>query len=288
MDLTAKRPRKRIVAFDRERFKTIVHYVCWVCEDPRVLGPIKLNWILWYADRNVHLLQGQPLAGATYVKRPYGPLAKALTPVLGELEKERLVAIRPRSHGVALEQYFAIRGPSLSALRPEHVSQLEAAIRHVCFDPKAPVLNQQAHDRVWRVARVGETLPYYTVLSGAAGDLLEADLDWAIRELRQHRFDTDWKEMEELRELNFRIEDACKALVWFLTREPSAGIQIPNGRDPAFIYKQRGNRALDVPDISVIYKVDLEEVVLGRFRYTFPDAEDEDESSDIAPLAQPY
>ena len=58
---------------------------------------------------------------------------------------------------------------------------------------------------------------------------MEGDLDWAIRELRQHRFDTDWKEMEELRELNFRIEDACRALVWFLTREPSAGIQIPNG-----------------------------------------------------------
>jgi hypothetical protein len=288
MDLTSKRPRKRIVAFDRERFKTIVHYVCWVCEDPRVLGPVKLNWILWYADRNVHLLQGQPLAGATYVKRPYGPLARALTPVLGELENEQLVAIRPCSHGLEMEQYFATRSPSLAALRPEHVSQLEAAIRHVCFDPQAPVFNKKAHDRVWRVARVGETLPYYTVLSGAAGELLEEDIDWATREVRRHRFETDWKEMEELRELNFRIEDACKALVWFLTREPSAGVQIPNGRSSVFIYKQRGSRALDVPDISVIYKIDLEEVVLGSFRYTFQGAEDEDEPSGTAEVAHSF
>jgi hypothetical protein len=273
------RPR-RVPLFDRHRFRTAVHYVCWVCEDPRVLGPVKLSRVLWYADRNTNLASGEPITGATYVKRPYGPVARPLAPVLRELEQDGAIAIRMHSHGTDMEQYFAIQAPAIAELRPEHVSTLDAAIRHVCFDPHASVANRKEHDRVWRVARVGETLPHYTVFSGIPGDLSEADMDWAVREARRAPLETNWKEMEELRELNPRIEDACKAVVWYLSREPSAGVPVPAGRESVFLHKQRGHRALDVPDICVLYRLDLEELILGPFRYGFVNVEEDDEAGD--------
>lgn len=275
-DPTSTHSRPGVITFDRDRFKAVVHYVIWICEDPRSLGPVKLNRVLWYADRNAYLLHGEPLAGATYVKRPYGPLARALAPVIRELEQESAVAARVRSHNVNMEQYFARHAPRLTGLRPEHIGVLEAATRSVCFDQQAPILNKKAHDRVWRVARVGEVLPFFTVFAGLSGDMLDADMDWALREAHRGRFHADWKEMEELRGVNPAIENACKALVWFLSREPSAGMPIGNGGSSTFIYKQKGHQAFNIPDICVIYRFDLEELVLGSFRYTFYGAEDED------------
>src|SRR5687767_11549584 len=85
------------VKFDRDRFKSLVHYICWRCEDPRILGSVKLNKVLWYTDRIHYLRAGQPVTGATYVKQQSGPTARALSPVIAELEKEGAVATRERS-----------------------------------------------------------------------------------------------------------------------------------------------------------------------------------------------
>lgn len=271
--------RRRRIVFDRQRFKTIIHYVCWICEDPRILGPVKLNRILWYADRNAYLLHGDPLAGVTFIKRPHGPLAKAVAPVLRELESEGVLATRSRSHSVETEQYFARRSPSLYGLGPEQLSVLEAVIRHICFDPTTRVFNKKAHDRVWRVARLGETIPHCTVFAGRPAEVTEEDLEWAAREARRPHFVPNWKEMDELRELNPRIEEACKGLVWFLSREPSAGVPVPNGGSSVFFYKQTGSKSFDVPDICVTYKVELEELVLGGFRFTFYGAVEDEEAN---------
>jgi hypothetical protein len=135
---------------------------------------------------------------------------------------------------------------------------------------------------VWRVARVGEVLPYFTVFAGVPADMQDVDLDWALREVRRSRFRPDWKDIEELRGVNPAIENACKALVWFLSREPSAGIPVGNGGSSVFVYKQKGHPTFNLPDICVIYKFDLEELVLGSFRFTFEGAEDEDADGEEA------
>jgi hypothetical protein len=130
-DPTSTHSRYGAITFDRDRFKAVVHYVVWICEDPRSLGPVKLNRILWYADRNAYLLHGEPLAGATFVKRPYGPPSRALAPVIRELEQKGAIAARARSHNVDMEQYFALHPPRLAGLRPEHIASLEAAARRL-------------------------------------------------------------------------------------------------------------------------------------------------------------
>lgn len=38
------------MAYNAEKFKALVHYICWKVEDPRQLGATKLNNILWFSD----------------------------------------------------------------------------------------------------------------------------------------------------------------------------------------------------------------------------------------------
>lgn len=38
------------MAYNAEKFKALVHYICWKVEDPRQLGATKLNKILWFSD----------------------------------------------------------------------------------------------------------------------------------------------------------------------------------------------------------------------------------------------
>jgi hypothetical protein len=259
-----------ITGFDGTPLKAAVHYVCWVCEDPRSLGPARLNRILWYTDRNVLLTTGRPLFGATFWKRPQGPVAKPLQYALSALINEGAVALRARSHAVDFEQYFAIKSPDLSVLGADHLSQLEAAIRGVCLDSNAPILRRDAHDAVLRAARVGEVLPPHTAFAGASADVHEEDLEWAANEARRPASEPNWSELEELRRVNRRSADAYKAVTWYLSREPEAGCAVPHVQRSAFFYKQQGDDSLGVPDIGVVYDVNLGELVLIKLRFDFP------------------
>lgn len=77
------------MAFDRNRFKALFHYICWQCKsNPSTLGAVKINKALWVADFTSYYRSGEPLTGTRYVKRQYGSVPSAIVPVLQELEAE--------------------------------------------------------------------------------------------------------------------------------------------------------------------------------------------------------
>src|SRR5258707_6058665 len=81
--------------FDREKFKALVHYVCWSRkDDTSKLGSTKLNKILWLSDFVKYYRSGASITGARYVKRQFGPVPRAIMPVLAELESEGAVFTR--------------------------------------------------------------------------------------------------------------------------------------------------------------------------------------------------
>jgi Protein of unknown function (DUF4065) len=271
-------PQRRVnprIKFDRDRFKALVHYICWRCEDPRILGPMKLNKVLWYTDRIHYLRAGQPVTGATYVKQQSGPAARALGPVIDELEKEGGVATRERSWSSDMTQYFARQEPNLSVFKPQEISLVDSVIEAVCLRDALPSTDARADAQVWRLAHIGETLPYCTVFAARPGEITKRDLDWAIDQIRNGRGEINLKELEELSALNPRIEEAYAALDWHLSRDLSIGIQVPVSNASFFAYKQSGNGPLSLPSILVLYTVDLNEPVVCRIRFGF-DAEQEE------------
>lgn len=225
-----------------------------------MLSRERLSRVLWYTERNVQLLTGRPLTGATYVKQHDAPQARPLAAVLLELEKAGDVAVRRESAGeYETEQYFALRKPDISALSAEMISSLDITMRDICFGVKASIPNKDAHDRILRAAAVGEIIPYYTIFAGQQASIERIDLDWALRELHRRPERQSALDIDALGVMG----EACKALWWHLLREPSVGISVPILGESVFIYRQRGATST-VSDIVALYKMDLDELlVLG-------------------------
>src|SRR5713226_8962653 len=97
------------------KFKALVHYICWRCADPTKLGAAKLNKVLWRADFKAYLELGEPVTGATYVKRQYGPVPFSILPSLRELEDEGKISIREVEYFERpKKEFFALTRPDLS------------------------------------------------------------------------------------------------------------------------------------------------------------------------------
>lgn len=268
-------PRSERLRFDRTKFRALVHYVCWVCEDPRLLGPVKLGRLLWYAERNEYIDSGQQLSGATFVKRSYGPAPRALDAVLRELEKDRVIATRSRDRDSEGTQYFAMVKPDVSLLRAEQISSIERIIRGVCFEGSTSIPHQAAHDRISRVAAIGESLPCYTAFAGEPGAIWERDIAWAINQVRLVSLERRLEELRELQARSERVEEACLGLWWHLSRDPSVGTSLPGIRDSFFVYKQAGI-TVGIPDILTVYTLDLDELIMTGLHLEFDEVSDTD------------
>jgi hypothetical protein len=273
--LTPQRASSHRTRFNRVKFKALVHYVCWRCEDPRLLGTVKLNKVLWYAERIWYLRTGQPIAGATYLKQQHGAVAKTLAPLVVELEKEGALSTREWPHGGSLMQYFARFEPDLSMFTAPEISVVDSLIETICFRDASLPVDLAADEQVWKLAQIGETLPYYTVFAARAGEILKRDIDWAVEHVRRGIGDPGLDELEELRKLNPRIDEAYAALEWHLTRDPSAGLPIPVSNTSFFLYKQSHNGPLTIPGIAVIYMIDLGELMICRVRFDFNEEDEE-------------
>jgi hypothetical protein len=266
--------------FNRDRFRALVHYVVWICEDPRSLGPHRLNRVLWYSDRNVYLESGRPITGATYIRQQGGPQARPLQPMLVELEKDGVIARRLADRSGEFDLLFAIRRPDLSHFKADEISVVEAVTRVVCLDSRGSIAHQAAHDRVWQAAQIGEVLPYFTVFAGRPGDILASDIDWGMRMLhpREGRTPAGTNEppmMAGAGKLVDRHQEAVDAALWHLNRDPSIGISLPATRASWFIYKQAGLAHLAVPDVVVVYGFDVDEFMLETVRLGSADDDDE-------------
>src|SRR5271166_5729100 len=102
--------RKRRVAFDRENFKRLVHYVIWRAGERDGFGAVKLNKVLWFSDARAFMLRGKPITGASYIREKWGPVPRPMMPIREELEREGAIK-------VWVDRHFDFSSTRLQALR---------------------------------------------------------------------------------------------------------------------------------------------------------------------------
>jgi hypothetical protein len=168
-----------------EKFKSLVHYICWRCADPTKLGAVKLNKVLWRADFKAYLELGEAVTGATYVKRQYGPVPSAILQAQRELQAEGRISIREvEYYEKGKREFFALTRPDLSLFNADEISLIDEAIEYVTEKHTARSISEESHDRIWELARIGEEIPYYTVFSKPA-EITEDDIEWAKTKLAE-------------------------------------------------------------------------------------------------------
>jgi len=176
------------MAYNGGKFKTLVHYICWKVEDPRRLGATKLNKILWFSDLLTYLNFNAPVTGARYVKRQFGPVPVALLPVVEELRNDGKLAVRDVEYfGKPKREYFALETPDVSSFSPEEISLIDSIIQSVCEDHTASSISELTHNEAWKMAEIGEDLPFFTVFSSRSGEIDEQDIAWADSQIEKLR-----------------------------------------------------------------------------------------------------
>lgn len=166
-------------SYDGDKFKNLVHYVCSIAPNPKVLGATKLNKILWYSELNSFLSLGKPITGAKFVKRQFGPVAKATLPVLENLRSEGAIIIIDTEHfGKPKKEYISVRRPDLSSFTPEEISIITQVTEVICTRHTASSISLASHDDIWEMAEIGEDIPLSTVFA-VRGEVTEDDVAWA-------------------------------------------------------------------------------------------------------------
>jgi hypothetical protein len=169
------------VQLDREKLKDVVHYICDRCP-PSDLGNVKLHKILYFADMLHFNDTAQPLTGVEYVKQPFGPTARHLTWAVAELEREGRLGVSQRSYyGFTKRDYTSLAPPVRARLTNLQVQLLDHVIDFVCART-AREISELSHNAAWEAARIGEVLPYYTVMGWEPGELTDDDIAWAVTE----------------------------------------------------------------------------------------------------------
>ena len=171
------------MTFDQEKFRTLVHYICWKCKDPSKLGATKLNKVLWLSDFLWYRETGDPITGASYVKREFGPVPRAILPALRKLEEEGSITIEETEyHGFPKRQFLVHKEPSIDCFTSDEVELVNNVITYVCDGHTAKSISDQSHDHIWEAAKDGEEIPYATVFANP-GKVSDRDRAWALKEL---------------------------------------------------------------------------------------------------------
>lgn len=162
------------------KFKELVHYICFKCDGVSDLGATKLNKTAWYSDVFHYLSHGTPITSETYVKQQFGPVPKHILSVLDELVgKGKIEIIDTNFHGFKKKEYISLVEPDVSVFSAEEVSTIEDAIGFVCDGNTASSISAYSHDHVWKAASIGEEIPIYAMLVSEVGDVTAEDLAWA-------------------------------------------------------------------------------------------------------------
>jgi len=169
-----------LVIFSRDKFKTLVHYICWKCSDPDKLGAVKLNKVLWFSDTIAFCKTGKPITGVQYVKQKFGPVPKPIVPILRELANEQALLVQDISfYGRSKRHYISLRDPDYSVFTQDQLEIVDEVLQTIVSDHSAASISNLTHDRVWKLAEVGETIPHFAALACQLGKINEDDMAWA-------------------------------------------------------------------------------------------------------------
>lgn len=170
---------------DFTKFKALVHYICEKAENPSVLGAIKLNKVLWYSDVINYMVTGSSMTGETYVKRQHGPVPRHVLKAVDELVSEdKIIRGRADHFGHLKNEYIAIQESDKTLFSGADIALVDEAFEYVCLNHTAKSISEETHGIIWKIASIGEVLPYETVFASGVGEVNEDDTKWAADKLR--------------------------------------------------------------------------------------------------------
>ena len=164
--------------FNRDKFKTLVHYVIWRAGKRDWFGAVKLNKVLWFSDTEAFAHTGKSITGATYTRQQFRPVPKAIMPVRSELERDGAISVARVNK---LDRMTPLKKPSeMRALFTDaEMAIVDYWIEHIATYETAQSISAKSHDYAWQIASLGETLPMTASLAVRIRAPDGSEMDWA-------------------------------------------------------------------------------------------------------------
>lgn len=172
--------------FDREKLKNLIHYVIWKTSGWDGFGATKLYKVLWFAEARAYVLRKRGITGATYIREEHGPVPKGGPQLRSELVDEGRISQQLIDRGAYKSWVFkALVAPLKDFLSSEDRQDVDWWIEHIDSEHTATSISDLSHNYGWEIAKQGEELPLYAILSNRFREPTETELVTAREKARE-------------------------------------------------------------------------------------------------------
>ena len=166
--------------FDEQKFKALVLYVIWRTGDVRDFGATKLNKVLWFSDARSFEALGQSITGETYIRQKFGPVPRHIVPTLEDLQNEGAVQSWTEPYFDFEVTRYRAHGPADTSLfSADQLGLIDWWIKHIAEQHTAISISEASHDYAWKIAKLGEELPFHAFLASRIRQPRDDELAWA-------------------------------------------------------------------------------------------------------------
>ncbi|WP_137113337.1 Panacea domain-containing protein [Mesorhizobium sp. GR13] len=173
-------------AYDRNRLKALVHYVIWKAGAHPDFGATKLNKIAWFSDAKSYVLTGQSITGAPYTRQEHGPVPRDIMPIRDQLVSDGAIKQwKDRKYSKPVWCFRSLQTPDQNAFSSNERKTIDYWIDTIVKEHTAESASELSHDYGWEIAKMGETLPFYSVLAERVRAPVGEELEWAKKTARE-------------------------------------------------------------------------------------------------------
>lgn len=146
-----------------ERLREMILYITKRHQGDETFGATKLNKILFFSDFFSYFENGEPVTGTAYKKDEFGPVPADIETVLEQMKADGEIQERFLKRGRFKQKVFAPkREANLQNFTEAQKAQVERFIKSFAGQSNGDV-SDLSHQRIWRVARMGELIPYEAI-----------------------------------------------------------------------------------------------------------------------------
>lgn len=173
---------QRVTSFDK--LKACVLYACSKdANHEGCLDHIKLNKVLWYSDAASYMATGKSISDVRYIRKPNGPVARLMSPVMAELQKNEQIKAGKQfdsARGMWVDTYEFVGGQDETyTLSSDEKRYIDNAFNGVC-QHGTYAISERTHGEVWESAQNSEEIPLYAMFAEQVGKITRAHIELAF------------------------------------------------------------------------------------------------------------
>jgi len=137
------------------KLKEIIHYLSYLSGgNPRKLGKVRLNKILWFFEGIMYIKTGKKPIGIKFIKKKYGPVSPDVDKALVELENARKLKVDNEDGNWIIK---AVDIPKINYLSTEEI-ELLSNLYNTISSFGAKTVSTITHTKYWKMLDHGDEM----------------------------------------------------------------------------------------------------------------------------------